>query len=302
MELRHLRYFVAAAEEQHFGRAAERLRIAQPALSRQIQDLENEIGFELFDRLPRGVKISAAGKSLLEDARSILKQADEAVRRAGKVAHQSGILRVGFIESLSWHGVVPRSFRQFRRRHPDARLELRSLSSLDQVEAVRLGKLDAGYVHRPLIKDRNLAHVPVALHNVMLALPQGHSLLKVKPLRLRDLRDTAFVWFSKRTNPVFHRQLMQQCNRGGLKHPQIVQEAINEPTILSQVACKLGVAFVSGATRWRRPKGVAMRSVVDLDLPIPFSLVWRKDNISPLLAAFVGAVQSIPEVAAFSKS
>ena len=138
MELRHLRYFVAAAEEQHFGRAAERLRIAQPALSRQIQDLENEIGFELFDRLPRGVKISAAGKSLLEDARSILKQADEAVRRAGKVAHQSGILRVGFIESLSWHGVVPRSFRQFRRRHPDARLELRSLSSLDQVEAVRL--------------------------------------------------------------------------------------------------------------------------------------------------------------------
>ncbi len=95
---------------------------------------------------------------------------------------------------------------------------------------------------------------------------------------------------------------MQQCNRGGLKHPQIVQEAINEPTILSQVACKLGVAFVSGATCWRRPKGVAMRSVVDLDLPIPFSLVWRKDNISPLLAAFVGAVQSIPEVAAFSKS
>src|SRR5207244_12442580 len=156
--------------------------------------------------------------------------------------------------SLSWHGVVPRSFRQFRRRHPDAGLELRSLSSLDQVEAVRLGKLDAGYVHRPLIKDRNLAHVPVALHSVMLAVPQGHSLLKVKPLRLRDLRDTAFVWFSKRTNPVFHRQLMQQCNRGGLKHPQIVQEAINEPTILSQVACKLGVAFVSGATCWRRPK------------------------------------------------
>ncbi len=134
------------------------------------------------------MKISAAGKSFLEDARSILKQADEAVKRAGKVSHQLGILRVGFIESLSWHGVVPRSFRQFRRRHPDARLELRSLSSLDQVEAVRLGKLDAGYVYRPLIKDRNLAHVPVALHNVMLAVPQGHSLLKVKPLRLRDLR------------------------------------------------------------------------------------------------------------------
>ena len=95
---------------------------------------------------------------------------------------------------------------------------------------------------------------------------------------------------------------MQQCIRGGLKHPRIVQEAINEPTILSQVACKLGIAFVSGATRWRRPKGVAMRPVVDLHLPIPFSLVWRKDNISPLLADFVGSVQSMAEVETFSKS
>ena len=302
MELRHLRYFVAAGEEQHFGRAAERLRIAQPALSRQIQDLENEIGFELFDRLSRGVKLSAAGESLLEDARGILRDVNEAIMRAGKVAHRTGTLRVGFIESLSWHGVVPRSFRQFRQRHPDATLELRSLSSLDQVEAVRLGKLDAGYVYRPLIKDRNLAHVQVALHSVMLALPLGHSLLKVTPLRLRDLRGTSFVWFSKRTNPVFYRQLMQQCIRGGLKHPRIVQEAINEPTILSHVACKLGIAFVSGATRWRRPKGVAMRPVVDLDLPIPFSLVWRKDNISPLLADFVGAVQSMAEVETFSTS
>jgi DNA-binding transcriptional LysR family regulator len=169
MELRHLRYFVAAGEEQHFGRAAERLRIAQPALSRQIQDLENEIGFELFDRLSRGVKLSAAGESLLEDARGILRDVNEAIMRAGKVAHRTGALRVGFIESLSWHGVVPRSFPQFRQRHPDATLELRSLSSLDQVEAVRLGKLDAGYVYRPLIKDRNLAHVQVALHSVMLA-------------------------------------------------------------------------------------------------------------------------------------
>src|SRR6266702_4606508 len=99
MELRHLRYFVAAGEEQHFGRA-ERLRIAQPALSRQIQDLENEIDFELFDRLSRGVKLSAAGESLLEDARGILRDVNEAIMRAGKVAHRTGTLRVGFIESL----------------------------------------------------------------------------------------------------------------------------------------------------------------------------------------------------------
>src|SRR5712675_2604855 len=103
MELRHLRYFVHVAEEQHYGRAAERLRIAQPALSRQIQALEEEIGFKVFDRLPRGVKISAAGKSFLEDARRILQQVNEAKIRAARVANgQSGTLRVGFAESASW--------------------------------------------------------------------------------------------------------------------------------------------------------------------------------------------------------
>src|SRR5215813_7486664 len=112
MELRHLRYFVVVGEEQHFGRAAERLRLAQPALSRQIQDLEEEIGFKLFERLPRGVKISPAGKSFLEDARQILRQVNEAAMRAGRIARgQSGVLRVGFTENTSWHGVVPESFR-----------------------------------------------------------------------------------------------------------------------------------------------------------------------------------------------
>src|SRR5258708_21881646 len=101
MELRHLRYVVAVGEEQHYGRAARRLRFAQPALSRQIQDLEEEIGFKLFDRLPRGVKISAAGKCFLEDARRVLQQANEAVTRARRVASgQSGTLRVGFVESI----------------------------------------------------------------------------------------------------------------------------------------------------------------------------------------------------------
>src|SRR6266446_6882673 len=104
MELRHLRYFVAVGEEGHYGRAARRLRIAQPALSRQIQDLEEEIGFNLFDRLPRGVKLSAAGRCFMEDARSILRQVTEAAARAKRVASgQSGILRVGFVESASWH-------------------------------------------------------------------------------------------------------------------------------------------------------------------------------------------------------
>src|ERR1700682_3046123 len=108
MELRHLRYFVAIGEEQHYGRAARRLRVAQPALSRQIQDLEEELGFTLFDRLPRGVKLSSAGKLFLEDARRILQEVSEATLRAGRVASgRSGTLRVGFTENASWRGGVP---------------------------------------------------------------------------------------------------------------------------------------------------------------------------------------------------
>src|SRR5271156_2203858 len=160
MELRHLRYFVAVGEEQHYGRAARRLRVAQPALSRQIQDLEDEIGFTLFDRLPRGVKINAAGKSFLEDARRILQQVSEATTRAARVARgQCGTLRVGFAESASWHGVVPDSFRQFRERQPDAELQLNPLSSLEQVEAVRSGRLDAGFVFDFPKTDRELDQI-----------------------------------------------------------------------------------------------------------------------------------------------
>jgi DNA-binding transcriptional LysR family regulator len=134
MELRHLRYFIAVGEEQHYGRASLRLGVAQPALSRQIQDLEEEIGFDLFDRLPRGVKLSAAGKLFLEDARRILQTVDEATARAARVARgQSGTLRVGFAENASWHGIVPDSFRRFRAHEPDAELQLRPAASSEQL-------------------------------------------------------------------------------------------------------------------------------------------------------------------------
>src|SRR5687767_4622034 len=173
MELRHLRYFVAVGEEQHYGRGAQRLRVAQPALSRQIQDLEEEVGFKLFDRLSRGVKLSTAGKLFLEEARRILQQVDEATKRAKRVASgQSGTLRVGFIESMSWHGVVPDSFRQFRERQPDTELQIKPQSSLEQIASVRSGQLDAGFLFTIANIDRELAQLEIALVNLMLAVPR----------------------------------------------------------------------------------------------------------------------------------
>jgi len=301
MELRHLRYFVAVGEEQHYGRAAQRLRVAQPALSRQIQDLESEIGFQLFDRLPRGVRLSAAGKTFLADARLILQQVNEAALRAGRVARGlAGTLRVGFTESASWHGVVPASFREFRLGQPAAELQLSPLLSLDQVQAVRSGRLDAGFVFNMPKTDPELDQVLVASQTLVLAVPKGHPLTRSKSLRLRDLADSDFVWFPRRQSPAYYDRLMQACSRGGLTTPRIVQEAADQATLLALVACRLGVAFVSDATRWRCPKDVLLRPVVDLYLPIAFSLIWRKDNASPLLARFVADVRQLPEVRALA--
>ena len=302
MELRHLRYFVAVGEEQHYGRGAQRLRVAQPALSRQIQDLEDELGFKLFERLPRGVKISAAGKSFLEDARRILQQVNEATTRARRAARgQSGTLRVGFTENASWHGVVPESFRKFRQGQPDAELQVNPLTSLEQVEAIRSGRLDAGFVFNMPKTDRELEQVPVASHNIALAAPKGHPLQKLKKLRLRDLSDTPFVWFPRRESPAVYDRLMHECFRAGLKSPRIVQEGVNEATILSLVLHGVGVGFVNENARWRCPQGVVVLPVIDLNLQLPLSLVWRKDNVSPLLVKFVAGVRSLPQVEAFTK-
>jgi DNA-binding transcriptional LysR family regulator len=292
MELRHLRYFVGVGEEQHFGRAAERLHVAQPALSRQIQDLEKEIGFPLFDRLPRGVKLSAAGKLFLEDARRILGEVQEATRRAERVARgKAGTLRVGFVEAISWHGVVPESFRRFREKQPDAELTPVPMLSVEQVEAVRSGRLDAGFMVRMGGLDKGLDQLPVAQHRVVLAAPKGHPLAKQTKLRVRDLSDAPFVWLSRRINPAAYDRLMEACFRGGLKSPRIVQEAYDHATMLSLVSCRLGVALVSDSTRWQCPRGVALLPIMDLNVPVPFSLIWRKDNLSPLLQKFLDLLQ-----------
>jgi DNA-binding transcriptional LysR family regulator len=302
MELRHLRYFVAVGEEQHYGRAAQRLRVAQPALSRQIQDLEDEVGFKLFERLPRGVKLSSAGKLFLEDARRILQQVNEAAARAALVARgQSGTLRVGFTENASWHGVVPDSLRKFRERQPDADLQLNPSTSLEQIEGIRSGRLDAGFVFNMPRNDEELGQLAVAMQHVELATPKGHRLSKVKKLRLRDLIDAPFIWFPRRESPAFYDRLMHQCYRGGLKSPRVVQEAVNEATILSLVSHGMGVGWVNGTARWRCPERVVIISVSDLNMRLPLSLVWRKDNTSPLLAGFIADVQRLPDVQALDK-
>jgi DNA-binding transcriptional LysR family regulator len=293
---------VAVGEEQHYRRASRRLRVAQPALSRQIQELEEEVGFKLFDRLPRGVRLSAAGSLLLEDARRILQAVNEATARAARVARgHSGTLRVGFPENASWHGAVPDSFRRFRERQPDAELQLQPAASLEQVDAIRSGHLDAGFVNFMPDVDPDLDQLPVAVQHIELAAPKRHPLVKLKKLSLRDLMDASFIWFPRRASPALYDRLMHECYRGGLTSPRIVQEGLNEATILSLVSTGLGVGWVLGSARWRCPETVTILPVVDLNVPLTLVLAWRRDNTSPLLARFIGEVRRLLELRAVNK-
>src|SRR3984957_17295450 len=244
MELRHLRYFVAVGEEEHFGRAAERLHVAQPPLSRQIQDLESEMGFLLFARLPRGVRLSAAGKGFLSDARRILEDVDEAERRAGRIAHgKAGTLRIGIAPALSGHGMVVDSFREFRRRQPDVELVVSHLLSVHQVDAVLSDRLDVGFAATIAPWHKDLAHWQFAQERLLLAVPTGHPLTRLRRIRLRDLRNLPFVGFQRWANPALHDELMQAWARGGLTAPRIVQEATDRDTQLGLAQCQIGIAW-----------------------------------------------------------
>jgi DNA-binding transcriptional LysR family regulator len=293
MELRHLRYFVGVGEEQHFGRAANRLHVAQPPLSRQIQDLERELGFPLFDRLPRGVRLTAAGQLFLNDARRILQDVDEAKRRAERIAlGKAGTLRIGIATAVSWHGLVVNTFREFRRRHPDVELVLHHLVSVHQVEAVVSDRLDVGFAAAVTPWHKELEHRQFALDRMVLAVPKGHPLTKRQRIRLRDLRNVPFIWFHRWVNPAFYDQMMEACARGGLSAPHVVQEATDRDTVLGCVQCQIGIAWVTESTRWHCPRGVALLPVVDMNVRLPFNVIWKKGNASPLLQKFLAQVQA----------
>ena len=303
MELRHLKYFVAVAEEEHYRRAAERLRIAQPALSRQIQDLEEELGFKLFERLPRGVKLSLAGKSFFQDARDILKQLDEATNRGERISRGlSGTLRLGLTQAMAWHGVVPESFLRFRQAQPDVQLQINALSSLKQIDAIRSGRIDAGFIYAiSEEEEQGLAQLHVASHKLLLAIPRGHPLAGIKTVRLRDLQDVPFVWAARHVNPRYYDAIMHACARGELKSPRIVQVGTDYLTTLALVSCGLGVAFVVETAPWFCPGGVSLLPVIDLDFTLRVVLAWREDNHSGLLHNFLASVRTLTEVKALDR-
>jgi DNA-binding transcriptional LysR family regulator len=292
MELRHLRYFVAVAEELHFGRAAARLRIAQPPLSRQIRDLEREVGAALFSRAKKRVQLTHAGRAFLPEARLALGQAERARQTAQRAARgEIGRLRVGFVEAATFSGVLPDVLAFFRMHLPEIGLELFEMSSLQQGEALREGRIELGLLHSPPPDAERWLRVERVLKDPLVAaIPRGHQLAKRARLTLRALAREPFVVFPRQNGPALYDRIIAACRAAGFS-PSVVQEAAQMHTLVGLVAAGVGVALVPGSiVRLRRP-GVVYRPVRDLMVDMGMWVVWKLGEESPVQASFLSIVR-----------
>lgn len=285
MELRQIQYFIAIAELEHFGRASQRLRIAQPALSRQMRLLEAELGLSLFERLPRGVRLTEAGRVFLERVRPVMQQLDHATLQAKAAAKgQAGVLRLGVIEVAAWHGLVPDAIRRFRAGHPGARLVLSALTGVEQLEAIQQQQLDAGLMYNPP-PDSGLAATPLERHRVMLAVNAAAPLASRDSVRLVDLDGEALLGFRRRESPQLYDDLQAALRRAGVT-PEVTTEARREADLLALVSAGAGVALVNSCQRYRPPQGVRFIPVTDLDVGLTLAYVHRPGHNLPLIDRF----------------
>lgn len=296
MELRHLRYFQAVADCENFHRAAAQLRVAQPALSRQIRTLEQMLGVELFQRQPRGVRLTPPGQAFLEDVRRILADVGRAQDRVHRIAKgQIGTIRIGFNEIAARQPYLPGFFQATRAKFPEIDLRLILLASQAQLEAVRAGQIDAGFLfHRPP-EDDELKAVPIDDDDHAVAMPRTHYLASRPRIYLADLKGEPFIMSSQQSNRVLYERLLGACVAGGLV-PRQVHEANNEFVIVNLVAAGVGLAFLNRSFG-KLPSGeVVLRDVEDLSVPVRLELVWRRDNRSAALAHFVETVVASEQV------
>jgi len=291
MELRHLRYFIAVAEELHFGRAAERLHMAQPPLSHQIQKLEAELEVQLFHRTKRSVQLTDAGLVFLEEAHLTLTQAERAVvsaRRANR--GEIGRLVIGFVSS-AMYDVLPDILRVYRERFPGVNLVLREMPTMQQVHALYNGRINTGFI-RPPLNDQALRVETILREPLLAALPEHHFLSSQSQISLEALAKEPFVLFPRHLGPSFYDQIVSLCLKAGFS-PNAVQEAVEMQTIVSLVAAGIGVALVPASLRNLQRVGVVYKDIQGAAPLAEIAMLWRKDDASPALLAFLNVVREV---------
>jgi DNA-binding transcriptional LysR family regulator len=293
MDLRRLRYFIAVAEELHFGRAARRLHISQPPLSQQIQTLEQEVGVVLFERAGHRISLTDAGRELLPRARLVLAQAEAAktaVQRVGR--GESGSLELGFTGSLPFTPVMPRVLHDFRRAYPGVRLQLRELSTREQIERLTAETLDVGFF-RPTRHEllEQLETRVVLREPLLLALHADNPLSRRKRLSLAALAQEPFILYSRSVSTGLHDQILALCLKAGFA-PRIVQEVHEMPTIIGLVAAGVGVALVAASMRQIHVPGVVFLPLAETGVATDILLAWKRGTASPALRNFLAIALS----------
>lgn len=289
MELRHLRYFLAVAEELHFGRAAERLHIAQPPLSLQIRQLEEEIGVRLFERSKRRVALTAAGEVFLRETRKTMAQLEQAISQAQRASRgEVGELLIGFIQSAAIN-VLPGILQTFREHFPKVDIKLREATPAQIHNELVDGQIHIGFLRPPINHDA-LACATVLSESLLVALPKAHPLARQKKMVLKSLANERFILFPRAASPGFYDQLVSVCRAAGFS-PVIGQEAVQMQTILGLVAGGMGVALIPASIRSLRSDGVVYRELRELAAQAEMVVAWRRDNQSPTLRAFLNVIK-----------
>ena len=302
MDVRHLRYFVAVAEERHFSRAAQRLHISQPPLSQQIQALEAELGVPLFVRGRGGVRCTAAGDTLLPLARAILDQVDHAVAQTRQVGRgDTGRLAVGFAGSMPFSAVMPQLLRDFRAAWPQVVLDLREQPSPAQIEALLGHRIDVGFLRPTSHLDGAPLDTLVLLREPLIAAVHvDHLLARHESLDLRDLRDEPFVLYSPTLGSGLRTQTLELCARAGFT-PRIAQEVHEMPTLIGLISAGLGVGVVAASMQRAQLPLVAYRPLRDAGARTDVLLAWRRGDASPPLRNFIALARTLAASAATAR-
>ncbi|WP_349644623.1 MULTISPECIES: LysR family transcriptional regulator [unclassified Bradyrhizobium] len=289
MDLRRLAYFVAVAEELHFGRAAARLSIAQPPLSRQIAQLEADLGVMLIDRSRSQIRLTQAGEVLLLRARDVLGRLDQAEREVKRIGEGiSGYLRIAFVGSAT-HGILPNVIKAFRTSFPEVELALSAMNNAELKRAVVQREIDIA-IARPSLNDEELKSEPLHHEPLILAIPDSSPLLAADPIRLTALRDETFVLYPRKPRPSFADDILAVCRDEGFipKSPVMAQDY---QTAISLVSVGVGISLVPASVSQSPRLGVAYRPYAGNNPGTALSLNYRRDNRTPHVFNFLKIAQ-----------
>ncbi len=291
LEHRQLRYFIAVAEELHFGRAANRLHMSQPPLSQQIRQLEEELGTELFERNQRSVKLTFAGEVFLEQARAAIDKLEEAVSTVRAAARgEAGFVRVGYTTAGAY-AVIPPLMQSFKQRHPQVEVALFESLSTDQMRDLHENRLDIGIV-RPSVDWPGLTGEKLMEERLVVALPSDDALASQSIVDIAALNERAFIGFTQRAT-YFHRMIESVLVEARVT-PRFVQRATQTHAVAALVGAGLGVAIVPDTTARVHLDRVVYRPLHADHLPHPeLHLVWRRDSLTPAARNFLACAREL---------